>query len=92
MKIKILKMATQDTQESVARKIASAQKQIEEWNVLIEELLKEPDYVEVNGIGRKEHLKSLFEKEINWLNGKIQQFQGELGTKAEKTNNFKISP
>ena len=91
MKIKILKMATQDTQESVARKIASAQKQIEEWNVLIEELLKEPDYVEANGIGRKEYLKILFEKEINWLNGKIQQFQGKLGTKAEKTNNFKIS-
>ena len=89
MKIKILKMATQ---ESVARKIALAQEQIEKWNVTIEELLKEPDYVEVNGIGRKEHLKSLFEKEINWLNGKIQQFQGELGTKAEKTNNFKISP
>ena len=85
MKIKILKMATQ---ESVARKIALAQEQIEKWNVTIEELLAERDRVE----GRKEHLKSLFEKEINWLNGKIQQFQGELGTKAEKTNNFKISP
>ena len=87
MKIKILKMATQDTQESVARKIASAQQQIGQWNRLIEELLTEEDYVK----GHKEHLKSLFEKEINWLNGKIQQFQGELGTKAEKTNNFKIS-
>ena len=75
------------TQESVARKIAKAQEEIKKCNVAIEELLEEPDNVE----GRKKKLESLIQKEINWLMGKLQQFQRELGTKAEKTNNFKIS-
>ena len=85
----MLKMNTQeyDKNASLHRKIALAQEQIEKWNVTIEELLAERDRVK----GRKEHLKSLFEKEINWLNEKMQQFHTELGTKAEKTNNFKIS-
>ena len=81
-------MATQeDKKASLNRKIASAQQQIEEWNVTIVELLKEQDNVE----GRKEVMQRLFQNEINLLNVKMQQFQRELGTKAEKTNNFKIS-
>ena len=82
-------MATQeDKKASLNRKIASAQQQIEEWNVTIAELLREPDNVE----GRKKEMESLIQKEINWLKEKQQQFQRELGgTKAEKTNNFKIS-
>ena len=88
MKIKILKMATQeDKKASLNRKIASAQQQIEEWNVTIVDLLREQDNVE----GRKEVMQRLFQNEINLLNVKMQQFQRELGTKAEKTNNFKIS-
>ena len=85
----MLKMNTQeyDKKASLHRKIASAQKQIEEWNVTIVELLKEQDNVE----GRKEVMQGLFQKEIDLLNVKMQQYHTELGTKAEKTNNFKIS-